>query len=501
MALDLNTPADNALISTFPAHIRQAKAEVGQVAVDISGFVAAAQQSAEDAAESAQEAAETVASIREVTSATVDNQGDLIVTFSDSSTVNAGNVMGPPGVDGITITSVTRTAGTGLPGSLDIYTITYSDSSTSTFTVQNGSDGAAGSDGNDGADGTDGNGIQSITRTSGTGLAGSLDTYTITFTDATTAQFTVQNGTDGLGSGDVVGPASSGAGNIVLFSDIDGKTIQDSGVALADLESAGAAASAVSTHESTYDHDLLHDPVATTDTTSVVFTLTGQQISADVQFGTTSGTVCQGNDSRLSDARTPTSHDNTAHSETYITSTALTGLLNETAHDLLDHTGLTGIPAAYTLPTASTAVIGGVKIDGTTITIADGVISSPAQDLSSYATKTGAETLTNKTIEAVSLTNGYTEEVYNLAGTEINPANGSIQYKTLTEATTFTEALADGQSVTLMLNPSTFAATWPTTTWIGSVASTAPALVASVYNCITFFQIAGTLYGKYEGRV
>ena len=110
-------------------------------------------------------------------------------------------------------------------------------------------------------------------------------------------------------------------------------------------------------------------------------------------------------------------------------------------------------------------------------------------------TLTGTETLTNKTFT------GYTETVYNLTGTEINPANGTIQYCTLAANRTFTESLADGQCVTLMINPATYSPTWPTTTWIGSVASTAPTLVASVYNCITFFQIGGTLYGKYEGRV
>ena len=110
-------------------------------------------------------------------------------------------------------------------------------------------------------------------------------------------------------------------------------------------------------------------------------------------------------------------------------------------------------------------------------------------------TLTGTQTLTNKTFT------GYTETVYNLTGTEINPTNGTIQYKTLGANTTFTEALADGQCVTLMLNPATYTVTWPTITWIGNVASTAPTLVASVYNCITLFQIAGTVYGKYEGRV
>ena len=55
---------------------------------------------------------------------------------------------------------------------------------------------------------------------------------------------------------------------------------------------------------------------------------------------------------------------------------SISGLLNEAAHDALDHTGLTGVPASYTLPVASTTVLGGVKVDGTTVLISDGVISS-----------------------------------------------------------------------------------------------------------------------------
>lgn len=45
--------------------------------------------------------------------------------------------------------------------------------------------------------GKDGRGIVSFARTSGTGTAGSLDTYTITYTDNTTDTFTVYNGKDG----------------------------------------------------------------------------------------------------------------------------------------------------------------------------------------------------------------------------------------------------------------------------------------------------------------
>lgn len=50
--------------------------------------------------------------------------------------------------------------------------------------------------------------------------------------------------------------------------------------------------------------------------------------------------------------------------------------------------GGTGGGGDYTLPTATTTVKGGVKVDGTTITINNQVISATQPDLSSYATQT-----------------------------------------------------------------------------------------------------------------
>lgn len=48
-----------------------------------------------------------------------------------------------------------------------------------------------------------------------------------------------------------------------------------------------------------------------------------------------------------------------------------------TSHqDLTEYAKKTDIPAPYTLPTASTSTLGGVKVDGSTITISGGVISS-----------------------------------------------------------------------------------------------------------------------------
>lgn len=63
-----------------------------------------------------------------------------------------------------------------------------------------GPSGPAGPAGSQGPTGETGNGIESITKTSTVGL---VDTYTILFTDGTSTTFTVTNGQDGQGSGDM----------------------------------------------------------------------------------------------------------------------------------------------------------------------------------------------------------------------------------------------------------------------------------------------------------
>ena len=49
--------------------------------------------------------------------------------------------------------------------------------------------------------------------------------------------------------------------------------------------------------------------------------------------------------------------------------------------DYNDLTNKPTIPSAYTLPTASTSTLGGVKVDGTTITIANGIISAGSTNI------------------------------------------------------------------------------------------------------------------------
>jgi Collagen triple helix repeat (20 copies) len=64
-----------------------------------------------------------------------------------------------------------------------------------------GDTGDTGPTGATGATGPAGRGIATIARTSGTGAPGTTDTYTITYSDATTSTFTVYNGADGSGGG------------------------------------------------------------------------------------------------------------------------------------------------------------------------------------------------------------------------------------------------------------------------------------------------------------
>lgn len=77
---------------------------------------------------------------------------------------------GPTGPTGRGITSVVRTTGTGAPGTTDTYTITYSDATTSTFQVYNGANG--------GGSGTVTNTVVNAVGTSGTDVSFSVATPT-----------------------------------------------------------------------------------------------------------------------------------------------------------------------------------------------------------------------------------------------------------------------------------------------------------------------------------
>lgn len=106
-----------------------------------------------------------------------------------------------------------------------------------------------------------------------------------------------------------------------------------------------------------------HPAVTVADSSSIDLTLTGQQISADAIFGTSAGTVCQGNDARLSNSRTPTSHASshvTGGSDKIRDANASQdGLMTSAQASKLD--GIAAGANNYVLPTPTTTTMGGVK--------------------------------------------------------------------------------------------------------------------------------------------
>jgi len=91
---------------------------------------------------------------------------------------------------------------------------------------------------------------------------------------------------------------------------------------------------------------------------------------------------------------------------------------------------------------------------------------------------------------------GYTETVA-AGGTSLDPSSGTIQTYTMSSNTTFTDSLSDGQNLTLHLSGGdTYAATWPTITWVGG---SSPALSAA--DVLQFWKVGGVLFGAYVGSI
>lgn len=118
-----------------------------------------------------------------------------------------------------------------------------------------------------------------------------------------------------------------------------------------------------------------------------------------------------------------------------------------------------------------------------------------------YATVTGTETLTNKTVTDVVIT-GYTETVFALTGTTpaIDASNGTIQTWTLTGASTPTDSLASGESVLLMIDDGTAnTITWTMVDVWETGGGTAPTLKTSGYTHVLLWKVSTTVYGALIG--
>ena len=114
------------------------------------------------------------------------------------------------------------------------------------------------------------------------------------------------------------------------------------------------------------------------------------------------------------------------------------------------------------------------------------------------------QTLTSKTLDAVQLDGGYTEEVFEVTGTTpaLSPTNGSIQTWVLTGNSTPTSgAWASGQSLTLMVDDGdAYAITWSGLSVVWKTgAGTAPTLPPSGLTAIQLWKVGSVLYGARVG--
>jgi len=190
---------------------------------------------------------------RNVSSATISGD-NLVLSMSDSTTIDAGNVRGPQGPAGPTgATGATGATGPqgpagatgpqgpqGLKGDKGDTGATGATGATGPQgpqgiqgiqgpkgdTGDTGPQGPAGPTGATGATGPQGVSISTVTRTSGTGAPGTTDTYTITYSNGTTSTFQVYNGANGSGSGTIT--------SITAGTGLTGGTISSTGTIAVD---------------------------------------------------------------------------------------------------------------------------------------------------------------------------------------------------------------------------------------------------------------------------
>jgi hypothetical protein len=98
------------------------------------------------------------------------------------------------------------------------------------------------------------------------------------------------------------------------------------------------------------------------------------------------------------------------------------------------------------------------------------------------------------------LSGGVVETTTTISGTSVSLTynNGSVQTHTLSGNTTYTDSLADGEAIVLMLNGgASYTVTWPTLTWVTSGGNVAPTLTAN--DTVVLWKIGSTLYAAYAG--
>ena len=94
-----------------------------------------------------------------------------------------------------------------------------------------------------------------------------------------------------------------------------------------------------------------------------------------------------------------------------------------------------------------------------------------------------------------------TNQEFLLTGTNINPANGSIQYSTISTSITFTESIQNGQGVLLMLKNSSVnnLITWPNVMWLNTSQVAPDVINSTIFTAIYLFKVNNVLHGLLLG--
>ena len=184
-------------------------------------------------------------------------------------------------------------------------------------------------------------------------------------------------------------------------------------------------------------------------------------------------------------------------------STDISGLL-ASANNLSDLasavTALTNL--GLTATAAEINILDGVTSTTAELNILDGVTATAAElnysDITTLGTSEASKVVTADANGDVKFANAIVETVYALTGTALDPNNGTVQTKTISANTTFTDSLSAGESMSLHLtSASSYTITWPTITWITATGNNAPTLTAA--DTVVLFKISTTLYGVWIG--
>jgi len=302
------------------------------------------------------------------------DQGPQGVKGNTGDTGAASTVAGPTGNG---ISNITRTSGNGAAGTTDTFTITYTNGSTTTFQVYNGTNG------------TNGRGITSIARSSGNGTAGTTDTYTINYTDSTTSTFNVVNGANGTNGQGV--PVGGTTGQALVKIDGTDYNTQWSTPAATGVTSV-TAGTGLTTGGS---------PITSTGTIAIdstVATLTGSQIltnktltspvistitnTGTLTLPTTTGTIALTSGDITGNAATATTAGNLSGTQTQKYVYAAPNATNGTA----SFRAL----VASDLPSASTAAAGIVQLEDSTSSTSTTKAATPNSVNSAYNLAAGA---------------------------------------------------------------------------------------------------------------